>query len=118
MKHATCLKLHNAQFSGSSAETAGCGRINLKNGVIMYPDKVVITITADGETVEIFQGGKVVSSRSTEMISAGEARAKQKGDIYDDLPEDFDDLAEEIEGVSLGTFGIASQLYLIKEYFE
>jgi hypothetical protein len=77
----------------------------------MIPDKVIITITADGTNVTVFSGAEELSNRSSVMVSAGESNAKEKGDIHDDLYEEFEELAEEIEGIELGIFGIAGALY-------
>jgi len=81
----------------------------------VIPDKVIITITAEGTNVSVFSKDAILSNRTSVMVSAGEANAKEKGDIYDDLDEDFAELAEEIEGIELGIFGIASALYEINE---
>ena len=82
------------------------------------PNKVIVTITPAGYCTEVFAGEKCISKRESKMISAGEARATDKGDFYDDLPE-FEDLAEAMEdGLSFGPFGIASELLNIHEADE
>jgi hypothetical protein len=77
------------------------------------PDKVVITITPEGDNITVFSGTKELSNRSSVMISAGESQQKEKGDIYDDIDEDFADLSGAIDGIQLSVFGIAGALYLI-----
>lgn len=79
----------------------------------MRPDKVVITITRDGEKTEVFSGDKVLSSRGSKMISAGEAKGTEPGNVLDDLDEDYEDLAEAIDSTAFSVFDIASELYLI-----
>jgi len=81
----------------------------------MTPDKVIITITAEGTNVSVFSGDKELSNRSSVMVSAGESRAKQSGDIYDDLDEDFAELSEAIDNIGLEIFDIACALFVIKE---
>lgn len=81
----------------------------------MRPDKVVITITPDGEQLDVFSGDKLLSSRKQIMESAGCSRRDRPGDIYDDIDEDYHDIAEAIDEVSLGTFSISSALYVARE---
>jgi hypothetical protein len=81
----------------------------------MLPDKVIITITAEGTNITVFSGEKELSNRSSIMISSGESRAKQSGDIYDDLDEDFAELSEAIDNIGLEIFDVACALFVIKE---
>ncbi|MDD2462455.1 MAG: hypothetical protein PHI97_00495 [Desulfobulbus sp.] len=79
------------------------------------PDKVVITITPDGECLEVFDSeGNILSSRSTTTLSISESRANQKGDIFDDIPE-FEQVATAIEDISLDTFEISTALLSARE---
>lgn len=79
------------------------------------PDKVVITITPDGERLEVFDSeGNILSSRSTTTLSISESRANQKGDIFDDIPE-FEQVATAIEDISLDTFEISTALLSARE---
>ncbi|MDG4475413.1 hypothetical protein [Thiovibrio frasassiensis] len=79
------------------------------------PDKVVITITAEGISTVVFAGDQELSNRSEIMESAGCAKATKKGDIFDDLEEEFLDLAGEIDDLNFGPFGVAGALYTIRE---
>jgi hypothetical protein len=82
------------------------------------PNKVVITVTPDGEEYLVFdENGKEMSRRSSTTVSVGEGRANQKGDIYDDIPG-FDEVAEAIEELALGTFDISTALLRVREEFE
>jgi len=81
----------------------------------MEPDKVIITITAEGTNITVFSGEKELSNRSSVMISAGESKAAQKGDIYDDIDEDYADLSEAIDGIEIRIFDIAGALFNIHE---
>jgi hypothetical protein len=79
------------------------------------PDKVVITITPDGERLEVLDSeGNILSSRSTTTLSISESRANQKGDIFDDIPE-FEQVATAIEDISLDTFEISTALLSARE---
>ena len=79
------------------------------------PDKVVITITPDGERLEVLDSeGNILSSWSTTTLSISESRANQKGDIFDDIPE-FEQVATAIEDISLDTFEISTALLSARE---
>lgn len=79
------------------------------------PDKVVITITPDGERLEVLDSeGNILSSRSTTTLSISESRANQKGDIFDDIPE-FEQVVTAIEDISLDTFEISTALLSARE---
>jgi hypothetical protein len=88
--------------------------IAAQKGLEMTPDKVIITITAEGMNVSVFSGEKELSNRSSVMLSAGESQSKEKGDFYDDLP-DHDDLAEALDSAGMGIFDISCALYEIHE---
>lgn len=79
------------------------------------PDKVVITITPDGEVCEIFDvEGNILSSRSTTTVSIGESTANQSRDVYDDIPG-FEKIADAIDDISLDTFEISTALLSARE---
>ena len=74
------------------------------------PNRVVITISGNGYRTQVFDGEKVMSDRLTTMVTPNEATGdRQKGDIFDDL-DNFEDIADEIDSVDLGIFGIAGKL--------
>ena len=82
------------------------------------PDKVVITITPDGEKLEVFDiDGNTLSSRSMTTISIGESEANQQGDIFDDIPE-FERVADAIDSISLDTFEISTALLETREELD
>jgi hypothetical protein len=81
----------------------------------MLPDKVIITITAEGTNITVFSGEKELSNRSSIMVSSGESQGKESGDVYDDIDDDFSDLSEAVEGVEMAIFDIASALYVINK---
>lgn len=82
----------------------------------MKPDKVIITITAEKTNVVIFGGKKELSNRTSKMESAGHSKGMEKGDIYDDIPEEYADFAEAVDDIELGIFGIAGELFKLREY--
>lgn len=74
---------------------------------------VIITITPEKIRTQVLSGKKSLSDRSETMISSGEARGDQKGDVFDDLP-DHESIAESIEFAGLDIFFIASELHTAK----
>ena len=78
------------------------------------PSRVVITISGDGYRTQVFDGDKEMSNRLMLMVSPNEAKGTDKGDVFDDL-NGFEELAEEIDSVDLGIFGVASELAVLKE---
>jgi hypothetical protein len=74
------------------------------------PDKVTIELTPKDYTVIVWRGTEVLSKRKDVMVSRGESRAEAKGDVYDDLPH-FQELAEQVDGLSLDLFAVSSELY-------
>lgn len=83
-----------------------------------FPAKVVIEITADGYSTTLFDSnGESISSRGSEMDGPYRAKGTRTGDFYDDLGDDFGDLADELE-CGFTAFNIASELAQIRESYE
>lgn len=82
-----------------------------------YPAKVVIEITAEGYTTTVIDSqGEQIARRGAVMEGAGRARGTESGEFFDDLGEDCEELADELEGML--PFSIACELVSIKELFE
>jgi len=85
--------------------------------------KFTIEITAEHYIYRLFdKDGDVIWEKKNVMESAGRSRAEGKTpDIYDHLEslcvedELADELAEGIEDISLGPFGVAIALYKMRE---
>lgn len=83
----------------------------------MKPDRVEIVVTADSYGFNVFSDGEIISNRASTMLSAGEAKGTKPGDIHDDIPDNFGDLAEAINDVDFGLFDIAGELFKIAEEY-
>lgn len=81
----------------------------------LTPEKVIIIITADEYIVQVKNGDKLISHRRSIMESAGSAACTKKGDIFDDISNEFEELAESIDSLDLPLFSVAGELYRIKE---
>lgn len=79
------------------------------------PTKVVIEITAEGWSERVYAGEVVIAETGHVMESRGSARSSDSEEWYDRLPDDFDSLAEALEDLSFGPFGVAGALYEIDE---
>jgi hypothetical protein len=79
------------------------------------PTKVTMECTADGYAVSVFAGDRCIAKRSSTMKSVGEAQDDQKADWYETLPE-FEELAEELDGLTFGPFGISCELRKLREF--
>lgn len=76
------------------------------------PTKVVIEITAQGWSERVYAGDQLIAEQRQIMISSGESEGD--GDWYDMLPDD-PQLAESLDDLSFGPFGVAGALYEINE---
>lgn len=76
------------------------------------PEKVIIEITGDTYSHKILDSNdQVIWESSHKMVSRGESRSVS-GDIWDhDISDEYPDLAESIEELSFGPFGIARCLH-------
>ena len=87
----------------------------------MGPIKVVIEITAEGESKTVYCGERVIARKTSTMVSSGESRSNEKGDWYEALCQGDEgqllDLAESLEDIELGTFGVASALHEFEESY-
>jgi len=79
------------------------------------PTKVIIEITAQGWSERVYAGDQVIAEQRHTMISRGESEGDgERGDWYDMLPDD-PQLAESLDDLSFGPFGVAGALYDIHE---
>lgn len=79
------------------------------------PTKVVIEIDAKSHVVTVFAGDEVIVKRQMNMVGRGRAVGeKGQPDIEESL-SDYPKLAEEIEDIQLGVFGVACELSYIAD---
>lgn len=81
------------------------------------PTKVIIEITAQGWSERVYAGDQVITEQSHIMISSGESESEGDGEWRDwpDMLPDDPQLAESLDDLSFGPFGVAGALYEIDE---
>jgi len=77
------------------------------------PNKVVIEISGDNYTHKVLdESGGVIWENLHKMESNGRSRCEKGGDVFDGIIEEtFPELAEAIDDLSFGPFGVACKLH-------